>query len=243
MFTKFIIDYEVNPFEELLKSVEFENITNGRKGAILVDYKNDLIPIVRSTTIYNKPAQKLLPIHYDMIENIKKVTRIKELELNNALIEMYDSQYHNMGFHTDQSLDLAHNSYICIFSCYDIPSDVRKLVIKNKMTQECSNIILEHNSVIVFSTKINKEYVHKIVLDTNKSKNKWLGITFRFSKTFIRFINEIPYFYSNGAILRIANERESAEFRKFKSIENLKIDYVYPEMYFTISISDTLPIK
>ena len=68
MFTKFTIDTETNLFEELSKSITFEDITNGRQGATLVDYKDDLIPLVRTTTNYNNPAQKFLPIHYDIIE-------------------------------------------------------------------------------------------------------------------------------------------------------------------------------
>jgi hypothetical protein len=246
MFTKINIDYETNLFEELSNSIEFENITKGRIGTNLVDYKNNLVPIVRTTTNYNKPAQRFLSIHYDIIENIKKTSKIEGLELNNALIEIYDSQYRNMKFHSDQALDLAENSYICIFSCYDNPvSDIRKLKIKEKTTEKCSEILMEHNSVIIFSTETNNKYVHKIVLETNKSQNKWLGITFRLSKTFVQFINGISYFYPNNKMLRIANKDESNKFRQHKCVENLKlgIGYKYPEIDYTISISDTLPIK
>ena len=50
------------------------------------------------------------------------------------MIEIYDSKYCKMGFHTDQSLDLQENSYIGIFSCYNDPTtkDLRKLKVKNK---------------------------------------------------------------------------------------------------------------
>ena len=246
MFTKFTINYQTNIFEELSKSIEFEDIITGRKGANLVDYKNNLVPIVRTTIGYNKPSQKFSQIHYDIIENIKNISKIEGLELNNAMVELYDSQYRDMKFHSDQSLDLAENSYICVFSCYDDPnnpSDVRKLKIKEKTTELCSEILLEHNSVVIFSTDTNKKYVHKIVLETNKSTNKWFGITFRLSKTFIQFVNEIPYFYPSGKKLRIANKDERKEFARHKGIENLKIGYDYPEIDYAISISDTLPIK
>ena len=39
-----------------------------------------------------------------------------------------------MKYHSDQALDLADNSYICIFSCYDNPINLRTLRIKNKLT-------------------------------------------------------------------------------------------------------------
>lgn len=244
MFTKFIINYQINTFEEFTKSLEFENIINGRKASILIDYTNNLIPLVRTTTIYNNPMQQFLPIHYDLIKNIKKISNIEDLELNNALIEIYDSKYRTMKFHTDQSLDLAKNSYICIFSCYNNPStDIRKLKIKEKVTGECSEILLEHNSVIIFSTESNKKYVHKIVLDKNTSDNKWLGITFRLSNTFIQFINDMPYFYPSNKILRISTNDEKNEFRKYKGLENKQTDYNYPEIDYTLSVGDTLPIK
>src|SRR5579863_5668420 len=111
MFEKYFLDYKTNIFDELARSIEYEDITKGRKGAILVDCKNDLIPLVRTTTNYKKPAQRFLRIHYDIIEQIKKVTNNNKLEFNNAMIEIYDSKYCTMGFHSDQATDLAEDSY------------------------------------------------------------------------------------------------------------------------------------
>ncbi len=247
MFRKFIIDIKTNSFEELSNSTDFEDIVNGRKGAILVDYKNDLVPIVRTTTIYNKPVQNFLPVHYDIINKVKeKFKDIENIEFNNVLIEIYDSKYRKMGFHTDQSLDLKEDSYICLFSCYENasnnPVDIRKLKIKNKITKECSEVLLENNSAVLFSTLTNHKHLHKIVLESNISRNKWLGITFRLSKTFVKFVNEISYIYPSNKILRIANNDEKKEFMKHKGNENSSSEYAYPEINYTISISDTIPI-
>ena len=43
-----------------------------------------------------------------------------------------------MKYHTDQSLDLAEGSYICIFSTYENPLSlgIRKLKIKEKGKEE-----------------------------------------------------------------------------------------------------------
>lgn len=76
---------------------------------------------MRTTTIYRNLNQKFLDIHYNIIESIKKATNNNNLQFNNALIEIYNCDYNKMGFHTDQSLDLEQNSYICIFSCYSDP--------------------------------------------------------------------------------------------------------------------------
>lgn len=245
MFTKYTINQE-NKFDEYASATSFEDITRGRQGAVLVDYKNDLVPLVRTTTIYNIPVQKFLPIHYELIDKIKQVSK-QDLEFNNALIEIYESTYRTMGFHSDQSLDLADNSFICLYSCYDNPSgtDIRKLKIQNKLTKEESEILLEHNSFVLFSLSVNAHNLHKIILDTTPTKdnNKWLGITFRLSKTYIKFMNEIPYFNSNSKVLKLANDDDKKEFYKQRSKENQEIEYVYPEIDYTISTSDMLIVK
>ena len=260
MFTQFVVDFETNKFDELSKSVQFDTKENksGRKCVTLVDDKNSLIPIVRTTTIYNKAAQRFVPIHYDIIENIKKVSNNHNLQFNNAMLEIYNSNYRHMKYHSDQSLDLANDSYICLFSCYDSasPSHKRKLKIKEKQIIEkkiiTSEIILEHNSVVLFSVDTNSKWLHKIGLENTKSndqpfadksqpfadKGQWLGITFRLSKTFIKFIDNVPYL--NTKILKMANEEEKKELMKCKSLENCNVGYKYPEINYSISPSDLL---
>lgn len=248
MFEKIIINFgKQNLFQQLVNSTNFEDITKGRKGAVLVDNRNGLIPIVRTTTKYETPAQKFLPIHYELMKKINEKFH-ERLEFNNALIEIYNSDYCKMGFHTDQSLDLEKESYICLFSCYEATPDkkteTRKLKIKNKITNKLSEVWLENNSAILFSTSTNHKNQHKIVLEINKkTDNKWLGITFRLSKTFIKFIGKIPHLIPNNSILKIANNDERKEFYKFKGKENSATEFSYPEINYTISISDTMEVK
>jgi len=231
MFTKIVLDYKQNLFPELTKVTEFEDITKGRMGAVLVDIQNDLIPLVRTTTKYTNPAQKFNLFHYDIMEKIG-------IKFNNALIEVYDNQYCTMGFHSDQALDLEDGSYIGIYSCYENhlnQTNPRKLIIKNKTTNKISEITMDHNSVILFQLSTNQQYLHKIILENNKSNqnNKWLGITFRLSKTFINPINNV---------LKLANEEESKNFYKLRSEENKSLNFQYPEINYTISMSDLLPV-
>ncbi len=251
MFKVFTIDYPSNIFELLSKANKFEKtITgDGRVGAILVEPKNETIPVIRTTTCYQNPVQSFASIHYDIINNIKIKSGIENLELNNAMIEIYDNQYRKMGWHTDQALDFAPNSYICIFSCYDNPNSkhVRKLKIQNKTTSESTEIIMFHNSVIIFSEETNKQFQHKIVLENvapNEQPNThWLGITFRLSKTYIKFVNNIPYFVANNKMLTFATEEERHQFMIHKSKENSQVGYDYPEITFTISPSDLIQIE
>jgi alkylated DNA repair dioxygenase AlkB len=255
MFNKFILKSGANLFEELLKSANFENITKGRLGGNLVDYQNGQIPLVRSTTNYHHPNQKFLPIHYALIDRIKKATG-NDSQFNNAMIEVYTPEYCKMGYHSDQSLDLSANSSICIFTCYSDPGTqcMRTLRVKNKHSDEHVDILMEHNSIIVFTVPTNQQYVHKIILepcvpDADLTRDRWLGITFRQSKTFIHFRGAVPYFSNITAeqkecdqMLTIADKDQLKEFYKSRSLENSNVHYIYPEISYTISAGDIIPI-
>jgi hypothetical protein len=72
--------------------------------------------------------------------------------------------------------------------------------------------------------------------------NKWLGITFRTSKTYIQFHNNLPHF-SNGRILELANKEQETEFFKLRGQENRALNFVYPELNYTINVADTMVPK
>ena len=243
MFHQITLDFDTNLFGSLADPNVFTNPAKGRNTGILVDCKNNLIPIVRTTTVYTEPPRNFSSIHHNIIDKIKTALNLPTLQLNQAMIEMYNHEYRTMKFHTDQALDLADNSYICVFSCYNNPEtdNVRKLRIKNKTTGEINELYMTHNSVIIFSTKTNKEHVHQIVLEKeNPDKNAiWLGITFRLSKTFINFVENVPLLYPSGIPLRLANDEEKQRFFIYKSQENSNIDFTYPiDLDYTLSSSE-----
>ena len=226
MFSSFNIDsYD---FDVLEKSAHFENVARGRKGAILVSSPN----IVRSTTQYKNPPTYFLPIHYQILDNIKK--NLTSFEANNAMIEIYDNNYKTMGYHSDLALDLADDSFIAIFSCYEEHNDSsnnRLLYIKDKTTGLENCIKMGNNMVIIFSTETNKKYQHKIVLEADSSP-RWLGITFRLSKT-VYPLN-----------ITIATDEQRAEFYKLRKRENTETNFNYPSISYTLSPSDLLtPIQ
>lgn len=250
-FVKKFIDTNNDVFQKLNEFVKFEVVTKGRLGCILVNNANK-VPIVRTTTKYNDPAQLFTDIHYEIIDAIKKAFVDVNLEFNNAMLETYNSEYFSMGFHSDQALDLDPNSYICLFSCYNIIPDqknTRILRIKNKESNEQIDIMLEHNSVVIFSTETNKKYLHKIILPTNEGDNGvvWTGLTLRMSKTFVQFHNNVPYIINDNtnvplAPLALATDNETKEFYKQRSNENKLTNFEYSQINFTISKSDLLPI-
>ena len=241
MFSKFNMELKNNMFEELANSAKFEKLGKGRQGTVLAHIQNNIIPIVRTTTKYNFPSQKFTQIHYNIMDMVKKITNM-DVYFNNALIEMYDKNYTTMGEHSDQALDLDLDSYICLFSCYNNieTKDIRSLKIKDKTTNELSEIKLTHNSIVLFSVKTNSNYLHKIVLDNGMTNDIWIGLTFRLSKTFIQFINEIPYFHKTNRILKLANEQETKEFYGLRQKENKSIGFEYPELNYTISCNDLI---
>lgn len=255
-FYKFNLPLEVNLFGELLDANDFENVSKGRIGNHLVHVSDDGIPIVRTTTKYNIPAHNFSSIHHQIIEHINSVIQDSNLDIlpplhfNNALVEVYDAQYTKMKYHSDQSLDLDADSHIGLFSCYERPEELsqqnlRKLKIKDKVTNEEFEIPLEQNSIVLFSLSQNKKFHHKIVLEPIKGQkaakldNRWLGLTFRKSKTFIHFKNDLSYF-PNGTLLNLADEEQQRTFYKLRSEENKNMNFSYPDITYTLSLGDTL---
>lgn len=248
-----------NLFKDLSNSVEFENVGKGRKGNHLVNVGENGVPIVRTTTRYTIPAHNFSATHHELVNcinstiNNSDLSKQPQLNFNNALIEIYDSNYKKMNFHSDQCLDLEPNSYIGLFSCYEKPEElteqnIRLLIVKDKLLDEEIKIPLTQNSVILFSVKTNLNFNHKIVLNTGTNskylpiENKWLGITFRKSKTFIKFKNDLPYF-ENGKMLVLANEEQKAQFFQLRGQENSTLDFVYPDLIYTLSDADLMKPK
>lgn len=245
MFHTLDLELGNNIFKQLLGATIFEDIVPGRKGANLL-VVDDRIPLVRTTTNYTKPAQKIKPIHKKIMDKIIKKFG-KDINFNNIMIELYTSDYRKMGWHTDQAQDLEKDSYICLFSCYEKdtkPEDIRKLKIKNKKDDSCIEIFMHDSSAILFSAETNSNHLHKIVLDSVKpSNNRWIGMTMRLSKTFIKFIDNRPVFINNLKELKKATTEDIKTIRKLKKEENLNIEFNYPELDFSLSDSDfTVPI-
>lgn len=233
-----------NLFNELLDSVQFEDVGKGRQGTVLVKNEQRGTPIVRTTTKYSAPAQLFQDVHQRIAQKIKEEASLA-LDFNNALIENYSNTYSTMGSHSDQAQDLIDESFIALFSCYKDPelaNPPRKLVIESKEPGGDSfEIPLTHNSVVLFSLDTNRLYKHKIVLDrsANPPENQWLGITFRTSKTFVSYDGEQANLL-DGTPLTLANEEQRHEFYKLRGQENRELEFSYPELTYTISPGDRL---
>lgn len=229
-------------FVELLASVRFEDVGKGRQGAVLTKPDEARgVPLVRTTTKYATPAQCFRPVHEQLARQIQEAASLP-VEFNNALIENYTSAYTTMGAHSDQALDLADGSFIAVFSCYEHPAltnSVRKLLVEPKDGGEKAAIPLAHNSAVVFSLSANRRLRHKIVLDVvpRAHENRWLGVTFRVSKTFMR-CHDGQAILADGTPLTLADEEQRREFYRLRGRENAETDFTYPRIVYTISDSD-----
>jgi hypothetical protein len=258
-FYKITLPLEKNLFSELFDSVSFEDVAKGRIGNHLVNISQKGVPIVRTTTLYTIPAHNFSAVHHNIVESVNKtiesstIDQLPLLDFNNALIEVYDCNYATMKYHSDQCMDLETDSYIGLFTCYENPDkltekNLRKLKLKDKTTNEEFDISLTHNSIVLFSLPANTKFLHKIILESvpslkkSESDNKWLGITFRKSKTFITFDDGLPRF-STGELLELADDDQKAEFFKLRGQENSVTNFVYPKLSYTLSIGDTLVPK
>lgn len=261
-------------FRVLKHSVRFEDVSKGRQGAVLIACEETLtqVPIVRTTTQYTLPSQPFRPIHYKLAQRIQQVANLSHC-LNNALIELYTPLYATMGFHSDQALDLQEGSSVAVFSSYRFPDKPnRKLIIESKEPGGRTwEILMTHNSVVVFSADTNRRFRHKIILDRSllgsggsagkSDENEWLGVTFRTSKTFVNYeirdesgansfsstgssigqYNVIIASNCDSSVLTLATDTQRKEFYKLRGQENAELDFTYPEVTFTISESDLQP--
>ena len=241
----YLLPTEQNPFAELAASAHLEDVGKGRRGGVLtrIDEAGG-VPLVRTTTQYANPAQRFAAIHERLAQRIQEHTGIP-VGFNNALIETYTNAYTTMGSHSDQALDLADDSFIAVFSCYQHPEagPPRKLIFETKVSGgEKFEIPLTHSSVVTFSLTANRRLKHKIVLDAppQTMDNQWLGLTFRTSKTAVHFRDGHPYL-PDGERLTSADEDQRREFYRMRRRENNETDFTYPRLTYTISDSDLMP--
>ncbi|MFE4619258.1 hypothetical protein ACFRJ7_24460 [Streptomyces sp. NPDC056747] len=236
---------EENLFAELSASVRWEDVGKGRRGAVLTRIdETGGVPLVRTTTRYGIPAQRFRAVHERLAQQVEERTALS-VGFNNALIESYTNAYTKMGSHSDQALDLADDSCIAVFSCYRHPEagPPRKLIFESKGSGgETFEIPLAHNGVVAFSVDANRRLRHRIVLDTpvQAADNPWLGVTFRTSKTFVRFRDGHAYL-PQGERLMSADDEQSREFYRLRRRENKETDFSYPLLTYTISESDLMP--
>ncbi|MET3983553.1 hypothetical protein [Streptomyces sp. PvR034] len=241
----YAVPTEGNAFTELSASARWEDVGKGRRAAVLA--KADAaggVPLVRTTTSYGVPAQRFRPVHERLAERIRESAALS-VGFNNALMESYTNAYATMGGHCDQALDLADASFIAVFSCYQFPeaSPSRKLIFASKGSGGARfEIPLAHHGVFVFSVESNRRLTHKIVLDASARAvdNPWLGVTFRTSKTFVRFRDGHPYL-PRGERLRSADDEQRRAFFSLRRRENKETDFVYPPLSYTLSESDLMP--
>jgi hypothetical protein len=232
-------------FAELSASARLEDAGKGRRGAVLtkIDEAGG-VPLVRTTTRYSSPTQRFRAVHEQLAQQIQERAALP-VGFNNALIESYTIAYRTMGSHSDQALDLANESFIAVFSCYQDPEaePSRKLIFESKESgDEKFEILLAHNSIVVFSVDLNRRLRHKIVLDTpaQTADNPWLGITFRTSKTLLQFRDGDAYL-PQGARLMSADDEQRREFYQLRRRENNETNFSYPLLTYTISESDLMP--
>ncbi|MFD7030658.1 hypothetical protein ACFWAR_21745 [Streptomyces sp. NPDC059917] len=240
----YLVPTEEDLFAELSASARWEDVGKGRRGAVLV--RTDAaggVPLVRTTTSYRVPAQRFRAVHDRLAERIRERAALP-VGFNNALMERYTNAYTTMGSHSDQALDLADGSFIAVFSCYRHPGadPSRRLIFESKGPGgERFEIPLAHHGVVVFSVDANRRLKHKIVLDApaRAADDEWLGVTFRTSKTFVRFRDGHAYL-PQGARLVPAGDEERRAFYRMRRRENTEPDFVYPPLAHTVSESDLL---
>ena len=197
-------------FTELSDGVRFERGSRGREGTVLVADRVT-VPLMRSTTQYAGPHQVFRPALIKLAAAIGDLLPASEHTFNNALVERYDCTYRTMGAHSDMAIDLADNSLICVFSCYNHGGDIRSLVCTEKDTGVVTSVPLAHNSFVTFSTELNRRMRHKIVASCGMPEDRsaiWLGVTLRVSKRAITFDEDGRPWLRRGVPLVLADDED-----------------------------------
>ena len=137
-----------------------------------------------------------------------------------------------MAFHTDCALDLQPGTDICIFSSYEDPAepDPKHLLVKDKATGRVFQVPMAHNTAVVFSVEANARHLHKVVSRPRATSSRWLGLTFRTSRTHVRPADCGGT--CDGKPLTLATEAQRVEFRRHKSRENRATGYQWPPIDF-----------
>lgn len=244
-FRTYAVPTQGDLFAALSASVRLEDLGKGRRGAVLVADDPRGIPIVRTTTTYALPAQRFRPIDTTLARQIGACASLA-VPFNNALLEVYTDAYTTMRAHSDQALDLDDTGEIAVFSCYEHPGagSSRRLLVESKEPGGPSFVLpLLHGHVVVFSAETNRRFRHRLVLDpdTGVRDNRWLGLTFRTSKTWV-CIRDGQAVLADGTPLTLANDEQRREFLQLRRRENQETRFVYPRITFTLSPGDLRPI-
>ncbi len=226
MFTKAVID---TPTYADLRAYAGESVGKGRTMSIHARVCDGMVPIVRSTT-----PMKAAAVEFSKYDDL--ICTRAGITANNAMVEHYTGEYRTMGFHSDMSLDLQPGSTISLFSVYD-GAPGRKLIVMDKLSNESREIILDNGSVVTFDTDTNARYLHKIVAFGD---SPWIGITYRTSHTWVSWIDSVPYI--NELPFMLATPDEAKKIYSRRSDENRAIAYEYPNISYTLSPGDLLPV-
>ena len=122
----------------------------------------------------------------------------------------------------------------------------RKLVVQAKTdAQETHEILLQPNSVVVWSLEANRNFRHQIVLtdpNGNNQDNQWMGFFFRTSSTPIHYQDNCAYFANGVPLILLEGDRACSTTHRLRELENEGAGFLYPScMMSTISPGDLLP--
>jgi len=138
-----------------------------------VIFKNEYYSF-SGTTI--KPRELTHPI---MIKLLEKVNEMEEnAEYNGVFVNWYYDGEEYIGWHSDDEKDLVPST-----SIYSITFGAsRKFKIKNKISKETTDFILDNGTLVIMGGDMQKEYQH-CVPKTKKCKESRINLTIR---SFIR---------------------------------------------------------
>eukprot|EP00929_Paragymnodinium_shiwhaense_P118255 TRINITY_DN90195_c0_g1_i1.p1 TRINITY_DN90195_c0_g1~~TRINITY_DN90195_c0_g1_i1.p1 ORF type:complete len:809 (+),score=157.25 TRINITY_DN90195_c0_g1_i1:127-2553(+) len=270
-FRSFSIDDEALTFDSLSKGIANWEVTGkGREGAILVRQCEQGVPIVRTTTKYEKPAHTFGKLHEQLADKIleraaAEADVVPAKQLNNCMIERYSHLYKTMGFHSDQAQDLEDGTFVFVFSCYkhaDKVQNPRKLVVQKKRPEEQGDKPATPEKASEKGSKDNNKAANDDSSDTFEIPMPNNSVVFFSLETNKHWKHKIviddpqkpddgnewlgltcrtsKFFAADANKLSLATPEQAREIYRLQKCATTDANFVWPQLDFTLSPSDLL---
>lgn len=178
------------PATSFFSDLPWEALSESRKMLIMADIPpqdSPEVPLVRSTMSLQNRTWPWTREIADLAKAIE--TAFSVAPFNNVMVEDYTAAYSTMKWHSDQAQDLEPASHIALLSFDEEPrGGTRVLHVKEKAAGGAmTTLALGHLSVVLFSVEDNARFLHRIT-----GQKAWRGITFRRSRTRVKFVQGAP---------------------------------------------------
>lgn len=172
MLTREKADYYL---KQLLENIEWRNdesIVFGKK--IITKRKVAWYGEKAFEYTYSNVTKQALPFTAELLELKTLIEKETGETFNSCLLNLYHDGNEGMAWHSDAEIDLKKDGAIASLSL----GAERKFAFKHKKTQEKTELVLEHGSLLIMKDKTQTFWLHRLP-PTKKIFKPRVNLTFR----------------------------------------------------------------